>query len=791
MAKTSLKRKLTISIILMISFFGTLAIFSVFFYSKKTLIDNEKRNLQLIVFEHGNQIGQLFKQSELTGKAIAEEKNVIDYVKNKGDHQDEEVLNLLNLFNIGERYSAIYIMNGEGNTMTSTNESFVGKNYGFRDYFKQAKRGFIWTDISIGATSGELGYYISCPIRSGKSVIGVVALKMNPDFINEIVRPATSDEVSNVMIVDEYGVVVFSNKEEWIYKSLGETKEQNLEVIKEKRRFAGMEIKPLQYDLLQELVEQGRGLGQVEFFNKEDGKEKILSISKIRDYPFFLIFEEELDIYKQKAFTTIELLGLIVLITFIISSVVVYLLINNLMRPLLVLKDYVDRASLGVLGERVDIKTGDEIEELGKSFNKMIANMENSRSEIEEKVKDQTEEIIQRQEELEMQQMASLNILEDIEEEKEKVVHEKLKTDSLLESIGEGIIATDQEGQITILNKSAESMLGWTNEEAVGKNVTEIAKMTNEKEEEVDRDNYPVYKALASGKKVYSTLKEMRYYINKEGVKFPVGITVTPLVLESRVIGTVLVFRDITEEAKIDRAKTEFVSLASHQLRTPLSTIKWYAEMLLAGDAGEISDDQRVYLDEIYESNERMVELVNSLLNVSRIELGTFAIEPKKVDVKEIIDSLLKELTPSIEEKKIKISKELDSKIKKIPLDAKLIRMVIQNLLTNAIKYTPEGGLVDISAKKRRKDLLISIKDTGYGIPKKEQSKIFGKMFRAENIKEKDTTGSGLGLYIVKSVIEQSEGRTWFESEEGKGTTFSFTIPLSGMKPKEGTRALT
>jgi len=258
-----------------------------------------------------------------------------------------------------------------------------------------------------------------------------------------------------------------------------------------------------------------------------------------------------------------------------------------------------------------------------------------------------------------------------------------------------------------------------------------------------------------------------------------------------KVIGCVVVFRDITKERMIDKAKSEFVSLASHQLRTPLSAVNWYAEMLLNGDAGKINENQRKYLEEIYHGNQRMVALVNSLLNVSRIELGTLAINIKPTNLTKLANSVLTELRPKIKNKKLKVTKKYDSRLPKIKVDPKLMRIVFQNLLSNAVKYTPLGGKVRLNITKRQSAILITVADTGYGIPKNQQAKVFTKLFRGDNVRTKQTEGTGLGLYIVKAVVKEAGGKIWFKSQENKGTTFYVTLPLKGMKAKKGTKSLT
>ena len=233
-------------------------------------------------------------------------------------------------------------------------------------------------------------------------------------------------------------------------------------------------------------------------------------------------------------------------------------------------------------------------------------------------------------------------------------------------------------------------------------------------------------------------------------------------------------FRDITKEKEIDKAKTEFVSLASHQLRTPLSTINWYTEMLLSGDVGKFNADQERYLQEIYRGNKRMVSLVNALLSVSRMDLGTFVFEPEPTDIVRLVQTVVDEQKFHIDRKKIKLSNIFPASMPIIQADGKLLSMVIQNLLSNAVKYTPESGSVSISLAlhETTKTVLFTITDSGYGIPQNQQDRIFTKLFRADNVRGRDTEGTGLGLYIAKSIVDNSGGKLWFESKENHGTTF-------------------
>lgn len=382
-------------------------------------------------------------------------------------------------------------------------------------------------------------------------------------------------------------------------------------------------------------------------------------------------------------------------------------------------------------------------------------------------------------------------LLLDTQEQAKSLDIAKSKDDAILEGIGDGIITTDEDGTITLVNESALEVFGYKSEEMINKQVVEIMRITDDTGEEIPVALRPIALALETGKKTSIPIGSTYYYKRKDGSRFPAGITVTPFRLDGKIIGAIEVFRDVTIEKNIDKAKTEFVSLASHQLRTPLSAIGWYTEMLLDGDAGKISTKQKDYLNEIYDGNKRMVNLVASLLNVSRIELGTFSVEPELTDIREIVQSVVDEMKPMIVAKKMDVKVDIQDGLDKIMVDQKLIRMVYQNLTSNALKYTGEGGHITIEVKVKDNDLLSSVSDNGFGIPKSQQSGIFQKLFRADNAKTQDADGTGLGLYIIKSIIEQSnEGKIWFESVENKGTTFYFTIPKSGVKPKSGSRPL-
>ena len=405
---------------------------------------------------------------------------------------------------------------------------------------------------------------------------------------------------------------------------------------------------------------------------------------------------------------------------------------------------------------------------------------------LEASLTQQNVELISRIKELDNTRGATLNLLEDLTVEKEALEIGRAKEAAILFSIGDGIIATDANRRIIIMNRVAEKLLGWKIDEAIGKLYNDIVSLEDEKGTFIPVEE-PIYKAFKEGTTTTTTTVSTTsglYLVGKNKTKLPVAITVSPVILGGKIIGAVEVFRDITEEKAVDKAKTEFVSLASHQLRTPLTAISWYTEMVLNEDVGKITLKQKKYLEEIYRGNQRMIDLVNTLLDVSRLEMGTFTVDLKLVDVIDIARNVFSEQTLEILQKELKIKEDFGKDIPKFMADGKLFSIVFQNLISNAVKYTPVGGVIEFSISMDKKNILIKVTDTGYGIPEKQQSKIFTKLFRADNVLDKDTTGTGLGLYIAKSVIENSGGKIWFESKENAGTTFYVTIPMQTEKKK-------
>jgi PAS domain S-box-containing protein len=354
-------------------------------------------------------------------------------------------------------------------------------------------------------------------------------------------------------------------------------------------------------------------------------------------------------------------------------------------------------------------------------------------------------------------------------------IHDSGRLEALFASIGEGVIATDEKGMITQVNQKALDMLGFRRSEMLHKRFLSVVVAVHDNGKQVDVFDRPIVRAFQTGK----TVSERSMYLQKDGSLLPAQVTVSPIISHKHPIGAIEVFRDLTAEIESDKLKSDFISIASHQLRTPLSAINMYTRMLQDGLAGEITPEQRPYIDTILNSVERMNTLIDTLLNITRIEAGNIAIRPRTVHLDQLSSDILAEFTPIAKNKRITLTTELPKTMKPVTTDNLLIKEICANLLSNAIKYTPEGGSVMFRLSETPKEIRWSVQDTGYGIPAREQKNIFLKFFRAENITGKDVSGTGLGLYLIKNLAESLGGELWFESEENVGSTFFFTLPKS------------
>ncbi len=468
---------------------------------------------------------------------------------------------------------------------------------------------------------------------------------------------------------------------------------------------------------------------------------------------------------------------LIYLVVFILIflTIVFQVSFNSyIISPIVDLKKEVEIVESGNLSHKIEVTSGDEIGQLSKAFGKMVSAVKRSREEVDKKVEEQTKEILERQKDVENQQTATLNVLDDVEKERERANIEKEKIDTLLQSIGDGVFAVDDKMKIIAFNESAEKISGFSKKEVIDKKFNDYIKFINEK------DNSPadgfVNEVMSS--KTVSEMPEGTLLVRKDGKKIPVADSAAPIKdVYGKIIGCIIVFRDISNKIKIDKMKSEFVSIASHQLRTPLTGIQWVSERLMK-ISDSLPEKERGYVNDVYMSAKRLSRLVDDLLNVSRIEGGKVAIVPERIDVVKFLNDYFQEIQPLVIQKNITLTLEKEEESIEMNTDRSALQNIYQSLISNAIEYTPEEGEVIVRLKKSDKNVLFEVTDTGIGIPKNDQETIFEKFTRGVNAVEVKTDGTGFGLYIAKQTTDLLGGEISFETEENKGTTFFVKLPI-------------
>jgi PAS domain S-box-containing protein len=243
-------------------------------------------------------------------------------------------------------------------------------------------------------------------------------------------------------------------------------------------------------------------------------------------------------------------------------------------------------------------------------------------------------------------------------------------------------------------------------------------------------------------------------------------------------LGHLFVFRDVTREREVERLKSEFVSLVSHEFRTPLTSIRGYTEMMLDGDIGELSNEERDFLNTILRNATHLTEIVNDLLVVSRLEAGAIKLNLTSVDMSELIKEAIDLLRPQFNDKKQKIKTDISQGLPILEADSQRINQILVNLLSNAHKYTPEGGSISVSLHHDSNWVRVDVRDSGIGLSKEEKEKLFTKFYRAENPETTKAGGTGLGLWITRSLVNMHGGEISVTSQPGKGSTFIFTLPI-------------
>ena len=344
---------------------------------------------------------------------------------------------------------------------------------------------------------------------------------------------------------------------------------------------------------------------------------------------------------------------------------------------------------------------------------------------------------------------------------------------SIVDSADDAIIGKTLDGRITSWNKGAERLYGYTAKEAIGQSTSIIFPP------ELKEDLAKILTRLKNGEHIkhYQTVR-----MDRNGSRIPVSVTISPVTDEKgQIIGASSIARDITQEKELDRLKDEFISLTSHALRTPLSAIKGLISMIYQGDYGPLNKNLEKPLSNISVSTERLIHLVNNLLNISKVQTGRLEFILATFSLSDPVAKVIKQLAPLAKDNNLEI-KFTDKKVASVQADIEKTQDILNNLLSNALKFTNKGG-IEVDLKEEVDLVTVFVKDTGIGIAEKDKAKLFQRFQQIANPTTKQVTGTGLGLYLSKMLALKMGGDVFLvQSELKKGSTFAFSLPKSDSK---------
>ncbi len=454
---------------------------------------------------------------------------------------------------------------------------------------------------------------------------------------------------------------------------------------------------------------------------------------------------------EQYAFLGLKKIGynilLVTLFTMLFIIGFAYFIAQQIKNPLDALSKMSKRISAGDFSQKVTVSTQDEVGTLGGFMNEMSDRLKKMYDTMGTRIHEQESDL--------------------------------KKFQLAVEHSSDHIIITDNEGVIIYANPAVERITGYTISEVIG----EKAGGRNLWGGQMTAEEYETF---------WHTIKQEKTtfhgeFVNKrkDGTPYHAEVKVDPVIDDDgEIIYFVGIERDITEAKELEQMRNDFIAIVSHQLRTPIGSLRWILEMLLEEEMGKLDKPVKTSIEQAYRSTKHMLQLVQSLLSVSRIDRGNFHKEAELTDITEMVEQAVNEIDLFAGEKKINVSLTIDQSCEaggcKAKVHPTMFQEILENLLSNAIKYNYPGGDIHLTMSKKDNHVLLEIKDNGIGIPKADHEKVFWKFYRSENAQLHETNGTGIGLFVVKSHLESWGGSIEFESEEGNGTTFNILLPLNG-----------
>lgn len=403
--------------------------------------------------------------------------------------------------------------------------------------------------------------------------------------------------------------------------------------------------------------------------------------------------------------------------------------------------------------------------------------LKNQKQNLAYLVEEKVQTLRQKTEDLEKKNL----MLSQSEEMTEKLLREiKSKTHELtaiISNIKDAICVTDQDHRIIIFNKEAERLTGLKEQNLLGQNLDRLLSLFIFKDEKnaVFQKLKPCVSESFLGKKYQNN---QLCVLHQKDKKIFIELSLMKILEKNIFLGTLVIFRDITRQLELDRIKNNFLTIASHELRTPMTAIKGYLSTILGGKMGAINQQIREFLEDIYSTNERLIFLVRDFLDVSKIEEGKMSFDIRPIQILEPLKNVLKSLLVLSQERKNKLVSHPPKNLPLVKGDFCAINQIFYNLIGNAIKFTTKGKItIDLRVTKDK--LIINVSDTGMGINDESKKHIFEKFYKGNLPNNLTSGGSGLGLYITKHLVEKMKGKIWFKSKMNKGSTFSFDLPLA------------
>jgi len=361
--------------------------------------------------------------------------------------------------------------------------------------------------------------------------------------------------------------------------------------------------------------------------------------------------------------------------------------------------------------------------------------------------------------------------------------------EAIFSSIGDpimGLAVVDKNGKIIHANEGFGALTGWKREEVIGKFLIKVIPREDENRNRIPFKQRVLSRVLLG--KIITTITVNNvaanieklptfYYVRKDKSRFPASSVISPILFKGKITGAAEVFYDITKEKELERIRIDFLLLASHQLRTPLSGTKWLIETMYKGLVGEMTKKQKEYLDDIYKVNEQMIKLVSDILNTLRLESEAALIKKEKISVASLFKDVLITGAAAAKERKVTLQGPLNHRTSIIEMDPAILKSILGSFLSNAINYSRPGQKVILDVKEESGAMVFFVRDFGIGIPKHEQKRMFERFYRASNARALKPTGTGLGLNIAKMLAEKIGAEISFKSEENKGSTFYLRIP--------------